>query len=31
MNIPNELHIIYTKPILIPGFILKIHLQVENK
>ncbi|KAL4097954.1 hypothetical protein QTP88_022636 [Uroleucon formosanum] len=30
MNIPNELPIIYTTAVLIPGYILKIRLQVEN-
>lgn len=30
MDIPNELPIIYTTPVLIPGFILKIRLQVEK-
>lgn len=30
MNIPNELPIIYTTPILIPGYILKIRLPVEK-
>lgn len=30
MNSPNELPIIYTTPVLIPGFILKIRLQVEK-
>lgn len=30
MNIPNELPIIYTTKFLIPGYILKIRLQVEK-
>jgi len=30
MNIPNELPIIYTTPVLIPAYILKIRLQVEK-
>jgi len=30
MDIPNELPIIYTTQVLIPGYILKIRLQVEN-
>lgn len=31
MDIPNELPVIYITPILIPGFILKIRLEIENK
>jgi len=31
MDIPEELPIIYTTPILIPGFILKIRLQVDKQ
>ncbi|XP_029341303.1 uncharacterized protein LOC107885027 [Acyrthosiphon pisum] len=30
MDVPNELPIIYARKVLIPGYILKIRLQVEN-
>lgn len=31
MNDPKELPIIYTEQILIPGYVLKIQFQVEDK